>query len=402
MKKILLAAVATVSLMSAQAQKAYQPVSFLDNWSVGLDGGVTTPLAKGHAFFGDMRGAFGLHVQKQVSPVVAVGVEGLAGVNTSSWNKALFEDTFADYVLPGKSKTAIDNMYVGAYASFNLMNLFGGYNGKARLFEIELVGGAGWGHEFFNKMALFPMSIDAKDQNYFVTKAGLNFNFNVAENWTISLKPSVSFNMTGTEYNALNVDQTSAAYSRAKAAFNCVAGVTYNFGPGFLLADTKNQGEIDALNAQINQLRADIAACAATVAATEATNAALAAELEACKNRKPEVIEKVSNNLQSVRYIFYKIGSSTITADQQPNVEMVAFYLKNHKGSKVVIKGYASQDGNEEFNKKLAAARAESVKTALIKKYGIAADRIQAEGEGIGHMFSENDWNRVSICTLED
>ena len=402
MKKILLAAVATVSLMSAQAQKAYQPVSFLDNWSVGLDGGVTTPLAKGHAFFGDMRGAFGLHVQKQVSPVVAVGVEGLAGVNTSSWNKALFEDTFADYVLPGKSKTAIDNMYVCAYASFNLMNLFGGYNGKARLFEIELVGGAGWGHEFFNKMALFPMSIDAKDQNYFVTKAGLNFNFNVAENWTISLKPSVSFNMTGTEYNALNVDQTSAAYSRAKAAFNCVAGVTYNFGPGFLLADTKNQGEIDALNAQINQLRADIAACAATVAATEATNAALAAELEACKNRKPEVIEKVSNNLQSVRYIFYKIGSSTITADQQPNVEMVASYLKNHKGSKVVIKGYASQDGNLEFNKKLAAARAESVKTALIKKYGIAADRIQAEGEGIGHMFSENDWNRVSICTLED
>ena len=402
MKKILLAAVATVSLMSAQAQKAYQPVSFLDNWSVGLDGGVTTPLAKGHAFFGDMRGAFGLHVQKQVSPVVAVGVEGLAGVNTSSWNKALFEDTFADYVLPGKSKTAIDNMYVGAYASFNLMNLFGGYNGKARLFEIELVGGAGWGHEFFNKMALFPMSIDAKDQNYFVTKAGLNFNFNVAENWTISLKPSVSFNMTGTEYNALNVDQTSAAYSRAKAAFNCVAGVTYNFGPGFLLADTKNQGEIDALNAQINQLRADIAACAATVAATEATNAALAAELEACKNRKPEVIEKVSNNLQSVRYIFYKIGSSTITADQQPKVEKVASKLKNQKGSKVVIKGYASQDGNEEFNKKLAAARAESVKTALIKKYGIAADRIQAEGEGIGHMFSENDWNRVSICTLED
>ena len=119
MKKILLAAVATVSLMSAQAQKAYQSVSFLDNWSVGLDGGVTTPLAKGHAFFGDMRGAFGLHVQKQVSPVVAVGVEGLAGVNTSSWNKALFEDTFADYVLPGKSKTAIDNMYVGAYASLD-------------------------------------------------------------------------------------------------------------------------------------------------------------------------------------------------------------------------------------------------------------------------------------------
>ncbi len=207
MKKILLAAIATVSLMSAQAQKAYQPVCFFDNWSIGLDGGVTTPLSKGHAFFGDMRGAFGLHIQKQVTPVVAVGVEGLAGVNTSSWNASLFQDLYADYVLPGKSSTAIDNSYVGAYASFNLMNLFGGYTGKSRLFEIELVGGAGWGHEFFNKMALHPMSIDALDQNYFVTKAGLNLNFNVAENWTISLKPSVTFNMTGTEYNFLNVDQ---------------------------------------------------------------------------------------------------------------------------------------------------------------------------------------------------
>ena len=114
------------------------------------------------------------------------------------------------------------------------------------------------------------------------------------------------------------------------------------------------------------------------------------------------MVKEVNNNLQSVRYIFYKIGSSVITADQQPNVEMVAQYLKNHKDSKVVVKGYASPDGNLEFNKKLAAARAESVKTALVKKYGISADRITAEGEGIGEMFSENDWNRVSICTLED
>lgn len=85
-----------------------------------------------------------------------------------------------------------------------------------------------------------------------------------------------------------------------------------------------------------------------------------------------------------------------------PNVEMIASYLKNHKGSKVVIKGYASPEGNLEFNQKLAANRAESVKKALINKYKISADRITAEGEGIGHMFTEDSWNRVSICTIED
>lgn len=80
---------------------------------------------------------------------------------------------------------------------------------------------------------------------------------------------------------------------------------------------------------------------------------------------------------------------------------MIADYMKNHPDSKVVIKGYASQDGNLDFNIRLAKNRAEAVKEALIKKYKISADRIQAEGRGIGHMFEEESWNRVSICTLE-
>jgi len=36
----------------------------------------------------------------------------------------------------------------------------------------------------------------------------------------------------------------------------------------------------------------------------------------------------------------------------------------------------------------------------LVKTYKISADRIQAEGQGIGDMFSEPDWNRVSVCYI--
>ncbi|MBP3288605.1 MAG: OmpA family protein [Muribaculaceae bacterium] len=403
MKKIFVFALAAAAAVATQAQTAMQPTSFGDNWSIGVDGGVTTPLSRHHAFFGDMRGQFGLHVHKQISPIFGLGIEGTAAVNTSSWNTGYFttilDNTYP--VKPERSSTAIDNMYVGAYGTVNLMNLFGGYNFEKRFFEMELVAGIGWGHDFYDKLALHPYSIEAKDQNYMATKVGLNFNFNVTENLTLALKPSLAWNMTGTDYNKLDVDFTSAAYSRQKLAFNLMAGVSYNFGPGFLPVDGRNQAQIDALNAQINSLRADIAACNAATAAAAATAADMANQLEACKNRKPEVIKEVNNNLQSVRYIFYKIGSSVITADQMPNVEMVASYMKNHPNSKVVIKGYASQDGNLDFNIKLAAARAESVKNALIKKYGVKADRITAEGEGIGHMFTENDWNRVSICTLD-
>ncbi len=388
MKKIVLLALAAASLLPVQAQRYYQMPKFGDNWSLGIDAGVATPL-KDHAFFGDMRAALALHVQKQLSPVFALGVEGTFGINTSSWIAGDPGVKALGYDLTGNSTAAIDNFYVGAYGAVNLFNLFGGYNCGRRLFDIEAQAGAGWGYN------------DAMSQNYFATKAGLNFNFNLSRWFTLSLRPAVTFNMTGTEYAPLDVDQTSAAYSRGKATFSCMVGFTYNFGPGFKCVSTGDNGEIDALNAKINALRGELDACLASTAANQAQVAALQAELEACKNRKPEVVEKVSNNLQSVRYIFYKVGSSKITADQQPNVEMVASYLKNHKDAKVVVKGYASQDGNEEFNIKLAQARAESVKTALVDKYGIAADRIKAEGEGIGHMFSENDWNRVSICTLE-
>lgn len=100
--------------------------------------------------------------------------------------------------------------------------------------------------------------------------------------------------------------------------------------------------------------------------------------------------------------MFFRIGSAVITADQQPNVEMIADYLKNHPQAKVIVKGYASPDGNYDFNVKLAAKRAESVKNALVSRYKIAASRIDASGQGIGEMFSEPSWNRVSICTIEE
>ena len=95
-------------------------------------------------------------------------------------------------------------------------------------------------------------------------------------------------------------------------------------------------------------------------------------------------------------------GKSVVDASQLPNVERVAIYMKKHPEAKVVIKGYASPEGNLAFNEKLAKARAQAVKSILVKKYKINDTRITAEGQGIGDMFSEPDWNRVSICTIEE
>lgn len=377
MKKIYILATLAVGAMSLSAQTIEQP-KFFENWSVGVNGGVATPL-KHNPFFKAMRPIVGVNVEKQVTPTFAVGAESYFGINTSSWDGVRH------------SSTAFDNSYVGIYGKVDLFNLFGGYQCATRPFTIQAVAGGGWGHEYYTKA-------EGSDQNFFATKAGLNFDFNVSDDVTISIQPSIAWNMTGGKWA-----QSTAAYSASGANFNILAGVSYHFGGrNFNCVMPYNQAEIDALNGEINALRAAVAGSDALAAASAAEAAALAAQLDSCMNRQPQVVKEVSNNLNSVRYVFFRIGSAVITADQQPNVEMIASYLKHHPEAKVLIKGYASKDGNYDFNIKLAQKRAEAVRTALINRYKVASDRIQAEGQGIGEMFKEESWNRVSICTIED
>ncbi|MBD5230790.1 MAG: OmpA family protein [Muribaculaceae bacterium] len=381
MKKLLLTAAlvgGVAATMSAQQLAVTKP-GFFDNMSIGLNGGVTTPLNHG-AFFGDMRGLVGLQIQKQITPAFGVGVEGNWGINTSSW-----------YGYGPKSSTAFDSQYVGVYGAVNLFNLFAPYQAGQRVFDIEAVGGAGWGHYFKNE--------PTADHNYFGTKVGLNFNFHPSERVTIALKPSVSWDMSDA-----GVEYSSAAYNANKGQFNLQAGVSVALGNGFNYVRPYDQAEVDALNAQINAMRGDLVLAGNALAQAAADNQALANELQACKDRKPEVVTKSTktDQLSTVRYVNFDLGRYNITASQMPNVAAVASYLKNHPKATVVIKGYASQDGPVDVNIRLANQRAESVKTTLINKYGIPASRIQAEGQGIGHMFEEESWNRVAICTLDE
>lgn len=370
MKKIFLAAaLASGCLFSAGAQNIIERPTFGDNWQIGLDLGVTTPI-KGHGFFSSMRSQNGIHVQKQFSPLFALGAEAAWGINTT------------------ESKNVFDTQYVGPYAALNLTNAFCGFRCEPRWFSVDLFAGFGWIH-YYNS--------HANDRNDLGMKAGLAFNFNVCKDFSISLKPDLVCNVTNNYKNRVS-------FTKHSTNFELMVGFNYNINSGFncVTCPPDLSGEVADLNARVNAMRADLDGANVALAAANADNAALAAALAACQAQGPKVVTETTNTLSSVRYVFFKIGSSVITADQQPNVEMIAAYLKNHPKAKVEIRGYASPDGNAEVNARLANQRAESVKKALMNKYHIAADRISAKGEGIGHMFSEESWNRVSICTLED
>ena len=106
MKKILLATALVGTIFAAGAQNTIERPTFGDNWSIGLDAGVTTPL-KGHSFFGNMRGNYGLHISKEISPLFGIGAEGAWSVNTAGINGTL------------KSRNAFDHSYLCDFGTFN-------------------------------------------------------------------------------------------------------------------------------------------------------------------------------------------------------------------------------------------------------------------------------------------
>lgn len=377
MKKIFVSLLlSSIAICHVNGQMALTGNKFADNWSVGINAGGTTPLVH-HSFFKNMRPVVGIHIDKYLTPTFGLSLEAMGSFNTT------------------QSKTAFDGSNVSLLGLVNLNNLLAGYNGVPRSFEIEAVAGIGWLHYYVN-------SGMGEDQNGMSTKLGLNFNFNLGESkaWTLALKPALVYDMNsmGTEPVYFHSNRTMWEIS---------AGLIYHFGCSngehhFTKVRPYDQAEIDDLNARINRLRSENRNNVQVLQEANRKVAELEVALEACRTQKPTIVKDTIDNskklLESV--ITFRQGRVTIDNSQLPNVERIATYLKNHKEAGVVIKGYASPEGSAEVNERIARQRAEAVQNVLVNKYRISRNRIVAEGQGVGYMFEEPDWNRVSICTI--
>ena len=388
MKKIAMFIAAAAIAVSASAQKTtVTSIKPLDNIYVGVALGAQTKASKQkEGSFASFDPNATIMVGKNFSPIFGLRVEGVARFNVhASENACKWLTNYNKKLVP-----AID---VNLLGTFNLNNIFAGYKGEPRKLEFIALYGFGWTHGFYGANS------DALN-----SKAGLDiaYNFGSKKQFQAFIEPSITYMLYGFSGKFYTQWPDRFQYNLNRANLDLKFGLIYKFPcsngtNNFAIEQLRDQAEIDALNAQINGLRGDLDAANNANAQKDAQIAQLKKALADCENKPaPAEVKGVAANLQPS--VIFRQGKSVIDKAQVANVEMIAKYMKNNPDAKVKVSGYASPEGPAALNQKLSEQRAEAVKNMLVKKYGIAADRLTTEGCGAtDKLFDEVEFNRVAL-----
>ena len=380
MKKLVLMLAAASMAASVSAQTVAESKTF-DNIYVGINGGVATKTT-GHKWLSDLDPNAGIRVGRYFTPVFGLAVEGNAYFSNKPW---------------GSTGTVVRATNASLLGTVNLSNWFGGYKGEPRTFEVSALYGLGWMHVFTNNKAF--EAATSENRNRMTSKAALDFafNFGSAKQFQFYVEPSINFAFLGKSHShnvavtpaGVTYPETSYGYGykataqAGQPAYNINnsfvqlnAGLVYKFANSngthnFTIVTPRDQAEIDALNAQINELR----------------------------NRKPEVITKeVVKEVPSVKvkelsvsdlvFVTFAQGKSNLTREAKAALNNVK------EGSHVQVVGTASPEGSKEINDRLSQARADVVANYL-KSRGVNID--EATGKGVQGVTS----NRLAVVYVK-
>lgn len=105
--------------------------------------------------------------------------------------------------------------------------------------------------------------------------------------------------------------------------------------------------------------------------------------------------------------INFALDSDAIPAAYKGELDKVARFMKKFGGVKAVVEGHADSTGEAAYNKQLSQRRADAVRNALVRNYGIDAGRLSAVGYGEERPIANNNTaegrkaNRRVIAVME-
>lgn len=285
------------------SQTAYEESKILDNTSISVVGGATTPLDFNSVF--PVNGVAGLKLQKDLTPIFGLNVEGLASFGDNHY---------------GNASTVVKSINTGLNGTINLSNLLCGYTGSPRKFEVSAEAGFGWLHSWTGHC------------NYITSKTGavLSFNLGKEKAHSIIVNPAVYWNLNKTGH---------VEFNKNYAQLGVLIGWVYHFKTSNGTRSFKAY-DITSMNNEINSLRKDLAK-----KPTEIVKEVV----------KTEVVTNTIGNT----VIFFAQNSAKLTGTAMSELSKIP------SGSKVSIVGSASPEGTSKYNQKLSEKRAETVSKFL-------------------------------------
>ncbi len=121
-------------------------------------------------------------------------------------------------------------------------------------------------------------------------------------------------------------------------------------------------------------------------------------EQKPIEEKKPVAKEKTETE------VFFALGSSTPSQDEEAKISQLAQWLKAHPTAKVDITSFADKaTGTAKINMNLSQKRSATIVKLLTEKYGIDASRISSDYKGdTVQPFNENEKNRVTLVFAEE
>ena len=87
--------------------------------------------------------------------------------------------------------------------------------------------------------------------------------------------------------------------------------------------------------------------------------------------------------------VLFATGKSDLNTSTQLSMDKLAEFLQKKQNRNLLVEGHTDSVGNDEYNRVLSEQRAESVKSALVKR-GIASVRIVTIGHGKSYPLASN------------
>ena len=345
MKKILFMFALLISaVVGVNAQTAYQSAKVFDNVSVGVTGGISSPLNFNSVT--PFNTNFGIRLQKDFTPVVGVQAEGLAFVNGNH---------FANDV-----NTWVKATNVGVNGVLNLSNLIGGYKGSPRVFEVSTVTGIGWLYKWDTS------------SNYLSSKTGIDLAFNLGneKQHSIVLTPAVYWNLSSGNGVEFNRNHAQLAVNVAYVYHFKTSNGTHHF----------KTYDIGAKNDEINRLKEELASEGKKNQSLIENNTKLNSQLAALNSK--------GDTLNMKWVVEFEQGKSELSSKAKEELKNVIDAKKL-----VCVVAKASPEGSKDTNKKLSDERA-AVVTKYLTDNGVTVKK--SEGVGAESKYS----NRVVLITL--